>query len=136
MSSSFWKLQGGFSMRKAMVVWVLAAALVPGISVVLAQSEPAKPMPADAKPKFDVVTVKPSDPNASGTWVAARGRHVQTGNTTVSTLIMFAYGIQKRQIAGGPAWLEERYDIDGVPNVEGQPSNEQMRMLIQDALSQ
>lgn len=98
--------------------------------------EPPKPMPADAKPKFDVVTVKPSDPNMPGTWVTLRGRHVMTHNTTIETLITFAYGIQKRQIVNASAWLDERYDLDGVPDVDGQPSGEQMRMLVADALVQ
>ena len=96
--------------------------------------EPPKPMPADARPKFDVVTVTPSDPNRPGTLVTVRGRHVMTINTTVGTLITFAYGIQKRQIVNGPAWLDEKYDIDGVPDVDGQPSGEQMRTLVADAL--
>ncbi len=98
--------------------------------------EPPKPMAADAKPKFDVVTVKPSDPSTSGTWVTVRGRHLMTHNTTVETLITFAYGIQKRQIVEAPEWLSERYDIDGVPDVEGQPSGQQMRVLVADALVQ
>jgi len=97
--------------------------------------EPPKPMAADATPKFDVVTVKPTDPNnTSGTWVTVRGRHLMTHNTTVETLITFAYGIQKRQIENAPAWLGEHYDLDGVPDVEGQPSGLQMRMLVADAL--
>ena len=97
--------------------------------------EPPNPMAADATPKFDVATVKPTDPNnTSGTWVTVRGRHLMTHNTTVETLITFAYGIQKRQIENAPAWLGEHYDLDGVPDVEGQPSGLQMRMLVADAL--
>ncbi|HKO20191.1 MAG TPA: TIGR03435 family protein, partial [Acidobacteriaceae bacterium] len=98
--------------------------------------DPPKPMPADAKPKFDLLTVKPSDPNRPGTLVTVRGRHVMTINTTVSTLITFAYGIQQKQIVNGPAWMEEKYDIDGVPDVDGQPNGQQMRMLVADALVQ
>ena len=98
--------------------------------------EPPKPMPADAKPKFDVLTIKPSDPNRPGMLVTIDGRRLKTINTPVSILIAFAYGIQQKQIVNGPAWMEERYDIDGVPDVDGQPNDQQMRMLVADALVQ
>src|SRR5215469_2710894 len=60
--------------------------------------EPPKAMPADATPKFDVVTVKPSDPNRPGKLFTIRGRHVMTINTTVNDLITFAYGLHPKQI--------------------------------------
>jgi uncharacterized protein (TIGR03435 family) len=96
--------------------------------------EPPKPMAADATPKFDVVTVKPSDPTRPGKLFTIRGRHVMTINTTVSDLITFGYSIQTKQIAHAPAWLDEKYDIDGVPDVEGQPNVHQMRTLVRDVL--
>jgi uncharacterized protein (TIGR03435 family) len=96
--------------------------------------EPPKPMAADANPKFDVVTIKPSDPNRPGKLFTIRGRHVMTINTTVNDLITFGYSIQTRQMVNAPAWFEEKYDIDGVPDVEGQPNIKQMRILIRDAL--
>jgi len=98
--------------------------------------EPPKPMPADANPKFDVVPIKPSDPNRPGKLFTIRGRHVMTINTTVSDLITFGYSIQTKQLENAPAWLDEKYDIDGVPDVEGQPNIKQMRLLIRDALVQ
>jgi uncharacterized protein (TIGR03435 family) len=96
--------------------------------------EAPKPMPADANPKFDVVTIKPSDPNRPGKLFTIRGRHVMTINTTVNDLITFGYSIQTKQIANAAAWFGEKYDIDGVPDVEGQPNIQQMRILIRDAL--
>ena len=97
--------------------------------------EPPKAMPADAKPKFDVLTVKPSDPNRPGKLFTIRGRHVLTINTSISDLITFAYGLHPKQVVNGPSWLDEKYDLDGVPDVDGQPSTPQMRLLIQDALA-
>ncbi|MGB6726862.1 MAG: TIGR03435 family protein [Terracidiphilus sp.] len=96
--------------------------------------EPPKPMAADANPKFDVVTIKPSDPNRPGKLFTIRGRHVMTINTTVNDLITFGYSIQIKQMVNAPAWFDEKYDIDGVPDVEGQPNIQQMRILIRDAL--
>jgi uncharacterized protein (TIGR03435 family) len=98
--------------------------------------EPPKSMPADAKPKFDVVTVKPSDPNRPGKLFTIRGRQILTINTTVNDLITFAYSLQTKEILNAPPWMDEKYDVDGVPDVEGQPSLPQMRMLIADALVQ
>ena len=96
--------------------------------------EPPKSMPADAKPKFDVVTVKPSDPNKPGKLFTIRGRQVLTMNTTVNDLITFAYSLQTKEVLNAPSWMDEKYDVNGVPDVEGQPNIQQMRLLMQDAL--
>ncbi len=98
--------------------------------------EPPKSMPADAKPKYDVVTVKPSDPNKPGKLFTVRGRQVMTINTTLNDLITFAYSLQTKEVLNAPPWMDEKYDVDGVPDVEGQPSLPQMRTLIADALVQ
>jgi uncharacterized protein (TIGR03435 family) len=99
--------------------------------------EPPKSMPADATPKFDVVTVKPSDPNRQGKGFTVRGRHVMTFNTNVNDLITFAYGLHAKQIVGAPAWFAtDKFDIDGVPDVEGQPNTKQFKMLFQSVLTE
>jgi uncharacterized protein (TIGR03435 family) len=98
--------------------------------------EPPKSMPADAQPKYDVVTVKPSDPNRPGKLFTIRGRQVLTINTTLNDLITFAYSLQTKEILNAPSWMDEKYDVDGTPDVEGQPNIKQMRMLIADALVQ
>jgi uncharacterized protein (TIGR03435 family) len=98
--------------------------------------EPPKSMPADAKPKYDVVTVKPSDPNRPGKRFTIRGRQVLTINTTLNDLITFAYSLQTKEILNAPAWMDEKYDVDGTPDIPGQPNGQQMRLLIQDALVQ
>ena len=51
--------------------------------------EPPKPMAPDAKPKFDVVTVKPTDPNRQGKLFTFRGSHAMTLGTNVNDLITF-----------------------------------------------
>jgi uncharacterized protein (TIGR03435 family) len=98
--------------------------------------EPPKSMPPDAKPKYDVVTVKPSDPNRPGKLFTIRGRQVLTINTTVADLITFGYSLQTKQIINAPTWMDEKFDVDGVPDIEGQPNEQQMRMLIANALEQ
>lgn len=98
--------------------------------------EPPKSMPPEAKPKYDVVTVKPSDPSRPGKLFTIRGRQVLTINTTVSDLLTFAYSLQTKEILNAPPWMDEKYDVDGVPDIQGQPNTNQMRMLIADALVQ
>jgi uncharacterized protein (TIGR03435 family) len=98
--------------------------------------EPPKSMAADAVPKFDVVTVKPSDPNRQGKGFTVRGRHVMTINTTLNDIITFAYGLHAKQIVGAPAWFgTDKFDIDGVPDVEGQPNSKQFKLLFQSVLT-
>ena len=99
--------------------------------------EPPKPMPADAKPVFDVVTVKPTNPDQPGKYFTVRGRHIITHNTSVNDLITMAYGLHVKEIVNGPEWFDtDKFDIDGVPDVEGQPNNTQFKELIQSALTQ
>ena len=98
--------------------------------------EPPKAMAADAVPKFDVVTIKPSDPNRPGKLFTIRGRHVLTVNTNVNDLITFAYSLHTKQLVNAPPWFAtDKFDIDGVPDVEGQPNLKQLRLLIQSALT-
>jgi uncharacterized protein (TIGR03435 family) len=98
--------------------------------------EPPKSMDPNAKPKFDVVTVKPSDPDRPGKLFTVRGRHVMTINTTLSDLITFSYGLHPKQIVNAPDWFgTEKFDVDGVPDTEGRPNSKQMKLLIQSALT-
>ena len=93
-------------------------------------------MAADAKPAFEVATIKPSDPARPGKLFTVRGQEVITINTTLSDLITMAYDLHRRQITGGPAWLEsDKYDITGKPEVPGQPNVAQLKMMIQKLLA-
>jgi uncharacterized protein (TIGR03435 family) len=98
---------------------------------------PPKAMPVGAVPKFDVVTVKPSDPSRPGKLFTIRGRQIMTINTTMNDMVTFAYSLQVKQIVGAPDWFAtEKFDLDGVPDIEGRPDAQQFRMLIQSALTQ
>lgn len=100
--------------------------------------EPPKPMPTDAKPVFDVVTIKPSSPNSQGNKMIAgvNGRHVLMVNTTLNDIVAFAYSLDPKQIIGGPAWSDgPPYDVDGVPDVVGQASTKQLRTMYQALLA-
>ena len=96
----------------------------------------AVPMPANARPVFEVATIKLSNPGAQGKGYTVRGRQVLTLNTSLSDLMTFAYELHARQIAGGPAWLEtDKYDVTGQPDIVGLPNVAQMRLMIQKLLA-
>ena len=86
-------------------------------------------------PVFDVITVKPSNPDRPGKLFSMNGRHVYTINTTVNDLITMAYGLHVKEIINGPDWFAtEKFDLDGVPDVVGQP-NAQFKRSFQSALN-
>ncbi|HEY3823942.1 MAG TPA: TIGR03435 family protein [Bryobacteraceae bacterium] len=101
--------------------------------------EPPPPphmMPPDANPAFEVVSVKPSNPDQRNSGIQIQGRQFRATNLTVNDLIRSAYGIHPRQLIGAPDWIEkDRYDILGKPDVEGQPNRRQMQVLIQKVLA-
>jgi uncharacterized protein (TIGR03435 family) len=101
--------------------------------------DPPRPpvrMPANANPTFEVATIKPSDPGRPGKLFTVRGRDVVTINTTLNDLITMAYNLHARQITGGPAWLDsDKFDLTGRPDIEGQPSVAQLKIMIQKLLA-
>lgn len=97
---------------------------------------PPAAMAADAPTTFEVATIRPSPPDRQGKLFTVKGRQVLTLNTSLSDLIMFAYGVHTRQIAGGPPWMEtERYDVVGQPDAPGMPNERQLRALVQSLLA-
>lgn len=97
---------------------------------------PPRSMAADAPMTFDVVSIRPSNPDAPGKLFTVKGRQVLTLNTTLADLITMAYNIHTRQISGGPAWMEsDKFDVTGQPQAEGTPSTEQLRALIKSMLA-
>jgi uncharacterized protein (TIGR03435 family) len=93
-------------------------------------------MAADAKPEFVVATIKPSRPDAPRGGYGIRGQDVTTTNVTVSWMIKLAYNVHANQISGKPSWLDsERYDTVGRSNTPGEPSRDQMKLMIQKLLA-
>lgn len=97
--------------------------------------EPPKSMPSDANPSFDVATIKPSTPGRPGKGFGYDGHHFRTFNTDMNDLIAFAYGLHAKQIEGAPEWFgSDLFDIEGVPDIEGAPSQKQMQGMVQKLL--
>jgi uncharacterized protein (TIGR03435 family) len=98
---------------------------------------PPKAMAANADPAFEVATIKPSDPGRPGRLFRIQVRHFSTINTTLGALMSWAYNIHPQQIVGAPAWLDsEKFDVDGKPDGEGQPSMDQWKTMTQKLLAE
>jgi len=92
-------------------------------------------MPADAHPVLDVAAIRVSDPNDRNESLTTHGRRVVIENKTVLIMMMFAYGVNSKQVVGGPEWMRsERFDVEGVPDVEGQPSTKQFQGMVEGLL--
>lgn len=98
--------------------------------------EPSKVMPVEADPGWEVAVIKPHDPAVSRDNIAIRGRHFVIENKSVRDLVAVAYGLQAQQVQGGPEWFtSDKYDVDGTPDVEGQPNRRQMQAMVQKLLA-
>jgi len=98
---------------------------------------PPKPMKEDADPSFDVATIKPNNSGASSIQgLTMNGRNFATRNSSLADLIGFAYEVQSKQIVSGPDWLDkDRYDIAAIPDQEGAPNVQQLRLMVQKLLA-
>ncbi len=51
-------------------------------------------------------------------------------------MLMFAYGVQRKQIVSAPAWLETaHFDVAGIPDIAGEPDVEQYRSMMRKLLA-
>ena len=106
------------------------------LAATLATAQDLPPMAAKADPAFEVATIKPSDPANGSSGFQNRGRHLIILNESVDSMLMFAYGIQRKQIVDAPAWLEtDHYDTEGVPDTDGLPNVDQYRIMIRKLLA-
>ena len=98
---------------------------------------PPKPMAADADPSFEVATIKPNNTGATSMQgLVIRGRKFMTRASSLGDLISFAYEVQAKQIVNAPDWLDkDRYDIEAVPEQEGVPNPEQIRIMIRKLMT-
>jgi uncharacterized protein (TIGR03435 family) len=97
-------------------------------------------MAADAKPTFEVATIKPSNPDTPGQAInvgRGGGNAFTTLNTPLFELIKFAYALHASQVTGGPSWMEsEKFDILAKPDTEGVPNATQLRSMVQKLLAE
>jgi uncharacterized protein (TIGR03435 family) len=80
---------------------------------------PAKPL------AFDVVSIRPADPDARGGSLHLGAGDLAAKNMPLRNLITFAYDIRDLQLRGGPNWVAtERFDVTAKPpSVEVTPDD-------------
>lgn len=101
-----------------------------------APSPPTTAPVASASPEFEVATIKlTKEPSPGRLQDKTDGRHYSTRYTTLRDLIMMAYGLDPRQIVGGPAWvMSDEYDIDAV-TADGLPAAGNWDVMLQKLLA-
>ena len=111
---------------------LLAAAL---ITLPLPAQDTVRPMPPSADPAFEVSTIKPANPDDPGKDFGFEGRIFHARNYNVEDLIALGFGLHANQIVNEPRWFATAlYDIDGIPDVAGLPSQQQKFLMIQKLL--
>jgi uncharacterized protein (TIGR03435 family) len=93
-------------------------------------------VPATAAPEIEVATIKPvKEPQPNNMHDNTEGRRLSTRFTTARDLMMIAYGVDPRQILGGPAWVAtDEYDIDAV-TAEGVQVSQNEEKILQELLT-
>lgn len=125
-------MAGGRVVRGFCVGVLLAGAV---LSLDGQTTETVQPMAKDAHPAFEVATIKQSDPDDTFHRFEIHGRRVVIENQTVKNMIQMSYGVHARQIMNAPSWMEsERFDVQGVPDVEGQPNLVQFQEIVRKLL--
>ena len=115
------------------------AVLITGVLVSSAQDNAVQQpirMAREADPAFEVAVIKPADPNDRNQGFRLNGRRIFIENNSLTTIICFAYSIQKAQIVNAPQWFDEQpWDIEGVPDIAGAPNWNQYRRMLQKLLA-
>jgi uncharacterized protein (TIGR03435 family) len=90
---------------------------------------------ADA-PKFEVTTIKPSEPDTEGPVIGISAGSLKLQAFTLRQIMMYAYWIHPDQIQKASGWMEsEKFDIVAKPEKSPMPE-EQMRRMLQILLSE
>jgi uncharacterized protein (TIGR03435 family) len=95
------------------------------------------PMDANADPRFEVATIKPSKPDDPRKGFIVRANQFHIINQPLSAILSFSYDVQAKQLIGLPPWADtDKYDIDGKPDGEGAPSGKQWKVMIQKMVTE
>ncbi len=132
---------GRLELLLAVVVVVAMACAVAGTAQAQDAAGPQRVtmMAVDADPDWEVVSVKARNPNetSNSQSTGMKGRQFVMVNRTVEGMLLFAYGMHKKEIVGGPSWIAiERWDVQGVPDVPGHPNLKQAQVLTRKLLEE
>lgn len=88
-------------------------------------------------PKFEVATIKLSDPDKHNSGFHTEGTRLFYENETMQDMLAFAYKVTVRQVVGSPDWFTSKhFDIRGTADEPGIASlaqqQEMLRLLLED----
>ena len=94
-----------------------------GTLMLFVAAGPFAQTPPSSTARFEVASVKRSDPDATGSVISGPtpGRF-RAENVTLDRIILYGFGLRDYQLVGGPNWIRsERFDLIGTyPNAEAQ----------------
>lgn len=100
------------------------AVLIGSVPVLLSQ---------DAKPTFEVASIKPNNSGDPGQYFKMGGVSPSVTNMTLRFMIRWAYDMHDFQLVGGPGWMDtEHYDMQA--RTSAGASNAQIRLMMQRLL--
>ena len=92
---------------------------------------------APATPKFEVATIKPTDPNFGGILIQFPAGTLALRGFTLKDIIGFAYDMDNRQILNIPKEIEsQRYDVVGKAEKPLMPANTDVKPMVQSLLAE
>lgn len=113
---------------------MLASVLLLVIGV-LGLRPPGAQAPGDARPAFEVASVKPTKIAGISLILLYPGGRFSATNVTLGGLIARAWGLQRDQVDGGPAWLQsDGFDIEA--QAEGNPPADQVWLMLRTLLAE
>jgi uncharacterized protein (TIGR03435 family) len=87
-----------------------------------------------ARVEFEVVSVRPGDPNAPGSSSRFLQGRMEMKNTTLRSLIMSAYGLNEFQLVGLPRWSEStKFDV--IATLPAGAASDQTSLMMQSMLA-
>ncbi len=104
---------------KALLAAAVAAAFALPLTIGMLRASAQTPIPSlEPLYGYEVASVKPSAPNNPNTRIGPGPQGgLRTENTTVMTLLTFAYDLRDYQFANVPGWVKtEHYDVQFTPD--------------------
>src|SRR6185437_4987618 len=94
------------------------------------------PMDPDVHPNFEVATIKENYSKHGVPW-KLECPYIATSNVSMLSLIQIAFGMNSRQIVGGPDWVRsENVDIAGLCDAPGRPNPQQLAEMYRKLLTE
>ena len=107
-------------------------AILGAVLVLLIAGAPA--LLSQARPAFDVTSVKLNKSGERGQYFRPSGGGMSITNMPLKNVIMWAYDVRDFQVMGGPSWItSDHYDIEG--RAQGNTSRDRLRPMMQSLLA-